>query len=125
MKRTQVTLIIIITVVITLLADILFGNYIGARLATLPIVKKFHFLQPNAPIVINNRETVRVSDANDAVETTNSLKAKLSTLVYVDGDRLVQTGTALNWTTDGYFITAVKAFSAQNKTYAVVLNSGE
>lgn len=125
MRRTHVTLIIIITVVLTLLLNIMFGNYIGARLATLPLVKKWHFLQPNAPIVITNRETVRVSDANDAVETTNSLKSKISAIVYFDGSNLVQTGTALNWTADGYFITAVKSFGVQNKTYAVVLNSGD
>ncbi len=125
MKRRHITLIIIITVVVTLLIDILFGNYIGARLATLPIVKKFHFLQPNAPIVINNRETVRVSDANDAIETANSLKAKMSVLVYLDNGRLVHTGAAINWTTDGYFITSVKAFTTQNKTYAVVTSNGD
>ena len=125
MRRLHVTLIIIITVLITLLANILVGDYIAARLATLPLIRKLNILQPRAPIVINNRETLRVSDANDAMETTNGMRTKMASLVYFDGDRLVQTGSLLNWTADGYFITTDKAFSAQGKTYAVVLNSGD
>lgn len=125
MRRTHVTLIIIITVLITLLANILVGDYIAARLATLPLIRKFNILQPRAPIVINNRETVRVNDANDAVETTNSMRTKMASLVYFEGDRIIQTGALLNWTADGFFITTEKAFGVSGKTYAVVLNSGD
>ncbi len=125
MRIRHVTLIIFIAIVVTLAINVVFGNYLAARLSTLPIIRKFNLLNPRAPIVINNRETVRVSDANDAVEAANAVKSKLSSLVYYDGSRLVHAGVLLNWTADGYFVTSNKAFSTAGKTYAVLTNNGD
>ncbi len=125
MRKRHVTLIILIAVIVTLAINVVFGNYLAARLSTLPIIRKFDLLNPRAPIVINNRETIRVSDANDAVEVASAVKSKLSTLVYYEGGRLVHAGVLLNWTADGYFITSSKAFAATGKTYAVLTNNGD
>ncbi len=125
MKRFHVTLIILISVLLAMLLNIFFGGYLAARLATLPVMRNLNLVNPRAPIVINNKETVRVSDANDAVETVSAIKSKLATLVYYEGSRIVVSGSLLNWTADGYFITASKAFAVPGKTYAVMLSNGE
>lgn len=125
MKRLHVTFIILITVFVTLAINVLFGGYLAARLATMPFMRNLNIVNPRSPIVINNKETIRVSDANDAVETAAAIRSKLSTLVYFEDDRIVQAGSALNWTSDGYFITSNKAFSVPGKTYAVMVQNGD
>ena len=125
MRKLHIVLIIVITALLTLGINVLFGDHIAARIATLPLVRKFNILNPRAPIVVTTRETVRVSDANDAVETANAVKSKLSTLVYYDNAKLVPVGGLLNWTTDGYFVGMNGAFVTPGKTYAVVLNNGD
>jgi hypothetical protein len=125
MKKTHIILIILITVLITLAINVTFGDYIAARIATLPIIRKFNILNPKAPIVVTTKETVRVSDANDAVETANAVKSKLATLVYYDNNKLVPAGGLLNWTTDGYFVGINKSFATTGKTYAVIMNNGD
>jgi serine protease Do len=129
MKKFQVLLIILLATFFALAIQILFGNFLSARLATWPVLRNLDLFNPRAPIVVTNRETVRVSDADDAVETTNAIKSKLATVVYYEGTgenaRLITSGGAVNWTSDGYFVTSRQAMSVANKTYAVVLNSGD
>ncbi len=129
MKTYKIVLLVLLAAFIALAVQVLFGNFISARLATLPFVRSLNLYNPRAPIVVNNKETVRVSDANDAVETTNSVKTKLATVVYYDGTgadaRVVVSGGAISWTSDGYFITSSAAMAVANKTYAVILNNGD
>lgn len=125
MKRLHITLFILITVILSLVVNILFGGYLSAKLATLPLLRNLDLINPRAPIVINNRETVTVSDANDAVETAAGVRSKLSTLVYYEENQIVTVGSLLNWTADGYFVGSAKAFLVAGKTYAVVTNNGD
>ncbi len=129
MKKIYVLIIVVVASVLALLFQILFGNFLSARLATLPLFRNLDLFNPRAPIVVNNKETVRVSDANDAVETADSVKSKLAVVVYYDGkpgeNHLVRSGGAISWTADGYFVSTTSALSVPNKTYAVLLNNGE
>lgn len=129
MRKLHVTLIIVIAVILSLAFEILFGNFLSARLATLPLLKGLNLFNPRAPIVVTNRETVHVSDAQDAIQTVSNTKSKLSTVVYYEGiganSYLVASGGALNWTSDGYFVTTASAMAVANKTYAVILHNGD
>lgn len=126
MQKNHFIISALVVLVASLLLSALFGDAISARLSQLPFIKRFQVLNPTAPIVINNREMVRVSDANDAVETTNSVRNKLSSLVYLDADdRPVLVGNLLNWTADGYFVGINSAFQTPNKQYKVVTGDGK
>lgn len=129
MRKIHVVIIVIVASFIALAVQVLFGNFLSARLATLPLMRNLNLFNPRAPIVVNNRETVRVSDANDAVETANGVKSKLATVVYYEGtgdaSEMIPSGGALNWTADGYFVTSISALAVPNKTYAVVVNNGD
>ncbi len=129
MRKWQLLISIFVSVVLALAILIVFGNYLSARLGTLPVLRNWNLFNPRAPIVVTNRETVRVSDANDAIETTNAIKSKLSLVVYYDGSgansHVVLAGGAVNWTADGYFITSQSALAVPNKTYAVILSNGD
>ncbi len=129
MRKIHIVIIVAIASILAVLMQTLFGNFLSAKLATLPIFRNLDLFNPRAPIVVNNKETVRVSDANDAVETADSVKSKLSIVVYYDGKgadtKLVRSGGAVNWTADGYFVTTASALALPNKTYAVILSNGE
>jgi S1-C subfamily serine protease len=125
MNRKNITFIVIGAVVLSLAAQLLFGSYLSARLSALPIMRRYNLFTPSAPIVINNTETVRVSDTGDALDALNRAKSRLATVFYSEGNNLIPTGNAINWTADGYFITAQSAFSALGKSYSVMLNGGQ
>lgn len=129
MKKLSILAIVVIASILALVFQILFGNFLSAKLATLPLLRNLDLFNPRAPIVVNNRETVRVSDANDAVETADGVKSKLAVVVYYDGkagdNHLVRSGGAINWTSDGYFLSTSAALAVPNKTYAILLNNGE
>lgn len=125
MNKKQLVLVIIVTAVIVWTADLLVGNYLSARLATSSFARKYNLFNPQAPIVVTNRETVRVNNSTDVVQTAENAKSKIASLVYYDNTRLVDTGTAINWTSDGYFITTKAALSPAGKVFAVVTLSGD
>ncbi len=129
MSKLRIFIIILIATFFALLIQVIFGNFISARLSTLPYLRNWDLFNPRAPIVVTNRETVRVSDSSDAVETTNAVKNKLATVIYYDGTgtntHVVVSGGAVNWTSDGYFVSTTTAMAVPNKTYAIVLNNGD
>lgn len=125
MNKKQLVLVILITIVVVWSADLLVGNYLSARLATSNFARKFNLFNPQAPIVVTNRETVRVNTNNDIVQTAQNAKSKISVVVYFEGQQLVTSGAAVNWTNDGYFVSTKTAFSETDKVYAVMTNGGD
>ncbi len=125
MNKKQIVLVIVITTAIVWLADLLIGNYLSAKLSTSEWAQRFNIFNPQAPIVVTNRETIRVNNSNDAVETAENMKSKVSSVVYIENGRMVTTGSAVNWTSDGYFLTSKSAFAETNKVYAVVTAAGD
>src|SRR5476649_2835008 len=103
MSKLQITKIVILSVLITFALNILVGRFFTAKISTWPVLNRLKILSPQAPIVINNHETFRVSDSGDAVAAANDIKSKLSSVVLVNGSNLTYLGTALNLTSDGSF----------------------
>lgn len=125
MNKKQIGLLVLVIIVVVLAVDLIVGNYISARLATTSWARKWGLFNTQAPIVVTNRETVRVNTNNDLVETAENAKTRTAALVYYDGDNMVVSGSAVNWTSDGYFMTAKSALSAAGKVYAVVTSNGD
>ncbi|HMR55001.1 MAG TPA: S1C family serine protease [Candidatus Doudnabacteria bacterium] len=125
MSKKLIALIILITFVFVVAVDLVIGNYISARLSTTSWAREWGLFNPQAPIVVTNRETVRVNSNNDVVDTAENAKSKTATLVYIDGAEMVTTGSAVNWTSDGYFVTSDSALSVGGKVYAVITSSGD
>ncbi len=125
MNKKQIILIIVVTIFVTWTVNLFVGNYLAARISTLPLARKFNLFNPQAPIVVNNREVVRVNNTNDVIEVTQNAQSKIAAIVYFDDNQMVRSGGAINWTSDGYFVSSVEAFSVQGRTYAVVTGSGE
>ena len=123
MSKWKVLQIIVLSVACAWIFDVFVGRTLVAKISTLPVLNRWHILAPQAPIVINNRETVRVSDSGDLLDAANLAKSKLSTVVSVAGNKITIAGNAVNLTSDGLFATGVSTFSP-NGNYIVVLNDG-
>jgi hypothetical protein len=125
MLKKQVFFIIIVTVVLSWALNLLFGRQLVAKISTLPILNRWHILSPEAPIVITNRETVRVSGGVDLAAVADSVKSKISAVVLVNNNLVQVVGTALNLTSDGIFVTGVASFApGAQGAYYIVLNDG-
>lgn len=125
MSKSRFFSTVIVAVILAVVVEILFGGWISARLATWPPLRRLNIYNPQAPIVVTNREIIRTSDSQDAVEAANGAKSRLSAVAMLQGNRLVVTGTAINLAADGYFVTAQSAFALKGATYFAVLNSGQ
>lgn len=126
MSKKQIFFIIVVSVLTAWVFSVFPGRLIVAKISTWPLLNRWKILSPQAPIVINNRETVRVSDSGDVLVTVDQIKPKLSTLVSVDQlNNLSVMGSAVNLSSDGTFVTASGNFSAKTgAAYFVVLNDG-
>jgi S1-C subfamily serine protease len=125
MNKKQAVFIICVSVILTLLVNIFFGRYIMAKVSTWPMLNRLRLLSPEAPIVITNNQTVRISDSGDAGQIAQQVKSKLASVVLVSNGFTTVAGSAVNLTSDGSFVTAEASFNPKiSSGYFVVLDDG-
>lgn len=124
MKKRQAVLIIVISVLITFVLNIVAGHWLMAKISTMPLLNRWKILSPEAPIVITNQQTIRVSDSGDAIQAAQQIKSKISTLVLVNGNVDTVVGNAINLTSDGSFAGASLSFANKVGNLFVVLSDG-
>lgn len=120
--KKQVFQIVALAIVCAWVLNIFAGRYLTAKISTLPLLNKWKILNPQAPIVINNREVVRVAGPGEFSEATAQAKSKLGLLVTLTDGKAQSVAGAVNLTSDGYFATA--RLSQQPGSLAVVLSDG-
>jgi S1-C subfamily serine protease len=125
MNKKQFFATVFLSVILAVFLQIAFGGYLSARLSTWPVLRGFNLFNPQAPIVITNKEVVRVSDTQDAIDAVNRAKSRLSAVAVLQNNQLTVTGGAANLTSDGYFVSAQAAFNVKGATYFVILNDGQ
>ncbi len=113
-----------LSVVVTFVIVILFSRYITAAVSTIPLLNRWRILAPQAPIVITQRQEIRVNNTQDLQDAENTAKSRISAVVVVDNGSTAITGNAINVTSDGTFLTTTNVFAQQNSTYFIVLNDG-
>lgn len=104
MTRRQLYTLIAVTVILSATFNVIFGRYITAKISTLPVLNRWKLLSPQAPIVINTREEVRVNDSEDIREAANNIRPKLSLVLSNTTGETVRVAGAVNLTSDGLFI---------------------
>jgi S1-C subfamily serine protease len=125
MNKKQAVFIICVSVILTLLVNIFFGRYIMAKVSTWPVLNRLRLLSPEAPIVITNNQTVRISDSGDTGQIAQQVKSKLASVVLVSNGSASVAGVAVNLTSDGSFVTAAVSFNLKAPNgYFVALNDG-
>ncbi len=125
MSKSRLVFVVIFTIVVAVLVEVLFGNYLAARLATWPVVRRFDIFKPQAPIVVTNKEVVRVSDTQDTVDAVGKVKSRLASVAILQNGQLVVTGSAVALTGDGYLLSTDATFNIKGVAYFAVLNNGQ
>lgn len=122
MNKKQFGFIIIVAVAVFFL-NLFFGRLLAARLSTLPFLNRFNILSPQAPIVINTREEVRVNDGRDVLEAVSNIKSRLSQVVVVQNGQVSVAGYAVNIASEGLFAAPQEVFSSKTGgDYYIVLS---
>lgn len=119
--------IITVTVVGTLVINVLFGPYLSAKIATLPLVKRFNIINPNAPIVIDRKQEIRISDSSDILQAVSKAKSQISSIAVRSGNQLQLLGGLINLSSDGSFLTTRSVVPDTTKIgqYVVVTAGGQ
>lgn len=96
---------IILSVFFSLLINIFFGRLLTAKISTLPLLNRWKLLSPQAPIVINTRQEVRVTDSGDIQKNINDSRSKISAVLVKNGSQTSLLGGAINLTSNGLLLT--------------------
>lgn len=124
MSKKQIVLIIILCIVSSWIFEVFAGRILVAKISTWPMLNRLKILSPQAPIVITNRETFRISDSGDAPQAAVQVKSKISLVILAQAGSVSAEGTAVNVTSDGVFVTAASVFGKSLKDVYVLLNDG-
>lgn len=124
MKR--IILIITLSVLCSLVLNVFLGDWVVAKVSTWHWVRKYHIVEPRAPLVINTREEVRVNDTNDLIASLNRSKTKVAAVVQTAPDgssKLV--GAAAVMSADGLFLSSKLGLGdGKLETLRVVMTDG-
>src|SRR3989344_2640127 len=110
MEKKSTKYVLIWAIVLSVFVNVFFGRWITAHVSTLPFLNRFNLLNPQAPIVITQRQEVRVADPGSLQEAMNKSRSKLSAVAIKQADGLLIIGGAVNLSSDGYFLTSSKIF---------------
>ncbi len=124
MNKKKIAVLIIVCVLAGWVFNLMMGRFLTAKLSTWPVLNRMQFLSPQAPIVINNKETIRVSDSGDVALAVAGIKSKTSTVVLVTSGQVQILGSAINLTSNGDFVTGSATFLKSSGDFYVVLNDG-
>lgn len=124
MSIKKIVLVLFLGALIAIVVDLFVAPVLAARLATLPLVERYGLYHPQAPIVITKRESVRVSDSNDALESVNQAKGRLVAIFSLNNGSPVISGTAASLTSDGYFVTVKSALPPAGTDYFLSMPDG-
>lgn len=123
--KLKITILFLSAVIVALVLDILFGRFLAAKISTLPILRKWNLVSPQAPIVINTREQIRESSKEDIQGAISKLKVRLANIVIDNQQNLQVTGSAVALSDDGIFATSQSAFPVSGASYSLMLSDGQ
>ena len=124
MKKNNFIILVFCSAILAVGINIFIGRWLSAKISTFPFFNRIHLINPQTPIVITNRETIRVSDGADILQALNTAKPRLSSIVFEKNSSMNLAGSAVNITSDGWFVTAGASFQTIGQSYYVVLQDG-
>jgi|GEM_PF-1782793 len=106
MTKKRAFAIVGLSVVLSLIANIFLGRYLVAEISTIPFLNRWKLMSPQAPIVINTREEVRITDSGDISKSINDARSKISAVLSrsATGSPTTFLGGAVNLTSDGLLL---------------------
>jgi S1-C subfamily serine protease len=113
--------ILVLVALLAFLLNVFFADSLVARIGTWHWVQARHLLDPRAPLVINTREEVRVSDGSDSVAAFNKSKNKVGAVVDMSNGQPNLRGSAVVATSDGRFITTTSVIAGVKPENLVIV----
>ncbi len=113
----------IILVVLVLVINLFFGDLLQAKISTWHWVQKYNLVNPRVPLVINTREEIRSSDANDLVSAVSNQKNKIVAVVAITAGARTLLGSAVAVTSDGVYLTSKLVVGDRSADSFVVVQS--
>ncbi len=117
-------LLVLCAAIVAFVFNLFLGDRLAAHFATWSVAKKYHLVEPRAPLVINTREEVRVNEANDLVAVINKSKGKVVAVVDMGLGAPALRGAATALSADGLFVTSKLSLEGV-KQDSLVLVSGD
>lgn len=105
------------------LLNLFFGRLLTAKISTWPYLNRLNILSPQAPIVITNREEIRIEDGAELAGAVSVARSKMSLLLLKQGNKVVEKGAAVNLASEGVFVSTQNAFRDAGE-YWVLLSDG-
>lgn len=109
---------IIWAVVASILVNVFFTRWLTAKISTLPWLNRLNLINPQAPIVITQREEIRISPEGELREALEKIRKVTSRVGVMERGEFKPIGQALSFTSDGIWITsALTAGGKLNNSY--------
>jgi S1-C subfamily serine protease len=124
MTKIGIWKVIIFSVILAVLANVFFGRFLSAKFSTIPALNRLGVVSPQTPIVIVQKEQVRVSDTGDVQEAVVASKSKVSAVFTFANGKVTVVGTAINLASEGLFLSVKQVFAETNAKYFVLLSDG-
>lgn len=100
--------------------NLLFARFLIGKISTIPLLNRLNILSPQAPIVINNHEEIRLTDSGQISDAINAARSKFSAVAVKTQNTLRLTGTAINLTADGSFVSSRQAFESKGDFWVIL-----
>jgi len=124
MTKIGIWKVIILSVILAVLVNVFFGRFLSAKFSTIPALNRLGIVSPQTPIVIVQKEQVRVSDSGDVQEAVVASKSKVSAVFSYANGKVNIVGSAINLASEGLFLSVKKVFAETNVKYFVLLSDG-
>jgi serine protease DegS len=116
--------IVLLATVLSFGLQLFFGRNLSAMISTWPVVNRLNILSPQAPIVINKREQIKVSESGDAKEMVQAFKSRVSALVHTKQGATALIGSVTNITAEGLVVSTKEQVKFPADELRVVANDG-
>ncbi|MBL8030609.1 MAG: serine protease [Candidatus Doudnabacteria bacterium] len=116
--------IVFFAAIVAFVLNLLFGRILAAKVSTWPFLNRLKILSPQAPIVINQREEIRITENGQLDEAVSAAKSKISAVYLQEPNGNIKfMGPAVNLTSEGEFVAFKEVFSGRGD-YFVFLEGG-
>ena len=117
--------IIIFAVILSVFANVFFSRWITAKISTLPLLNRLNLLDPQAPIVIRETVETRVNPEGEIRSILENIRSRTSQVGFENKNGFEVLGSAVNFTSDGLFVTVNGVLPAKRQSLKVRLNGGK
>ncbi|MBI3231485.1 MAG: hypothetical protein HYZ51_00150 [Candidatus Doudnabacteria bacterium] len=125
MNKLPLKAVLAWSVILSVLANVFLARWITAKISILPVLNRFHLLSPQSPIVIKETIQTRVSSEGEVSQGLEQLRTRVSQVGVLNRGSFEILGSALNFTSDGVFVTSAAVMPQKVAILQIRLRDGK